>query len=114
MVLLIYNVIYCSAKRNSPGFFKEDVDIFFLDVSQDIIAVIGFLIYLEIIQLNFCQLSYNVRSKIIKRGMMELTRIDESTNTESLISHTSHTFSDMSDDQSIRRGYTQDSESSIN
>ena len=34
----------------------------------DFFALIVFLIYLEIIELNFCQLDYNIRINIIKRS----------------------------------------------
>ena len=44
---------------------------FILDISGDIIAIIGFLIYLEIIVLNFWNLDYNVKQNIIKRGIEE-------------------------------------------
>ena len=41
---------------------------FGLDVSGDIFSSIGFLIYLEIIELNFCKLNYNLRRKISDRA----------------------------------------------
>jgi len=41
---------------------------FSLDVSGDIFSSIGFLIYLEIIELNFCKLNYNLRRKISERA----------------------------------------------
>ena len=39
-----------------------------IDIVSDIIAFFGFLIYLEIIELNFCKLNYNLRKNIINRG----------------------------------------------
>ena len=41
---------------------------FFLDLSGDIVCFIGFLIYLEIIELNIFGLNYNLRINIIRRG----------------------------------------------
>jgi len=41
---------------------------YILEVIGDIIALFGFMIYLEIIQLNFCGLNENLRDSIIKRG----------------------------------------------
>ena len=38
-----------------------------IDIVSDIIAFFGFLIYLEIIELNFCKLNYNLRKNIINR-----------------------------------------------
>ena len=39
-----------------------------MDISGDIASIIGFLIYLEIIELNFCKLNYNLKKNIISRG----------------------------------------------
>ena len=53
---------------SSSQFFVEK---FFLDMSGDIISIIGFLIYLEILQLSFCELDYNVRNNIITRSKID-------------------------------------------
>ena len=42
-----------------------------LDISSDFIAIILYLIYLEIIELNFCGFNFNLRSNIIIRGDRE-------------------------------------------
>ena len=44
----------------------------FLDFAGDITSIIGFLVYLEIIELNFCKFNYNLRRNIINRGINEL------------------------------------------
>lgn len=41
---------------------------FSLDISGDIFSIIGFLIYLEIIELHFCKLDKNLRRNIIARA----------------------------------------------
>jgi len=41
---------------------------FSLDIAGDIISSIGFLVYLEIIELNFCSLNYNLKRKIADRA----------------------------------------------
>jgi hypothetical protein len=41
---------------------------FLLDESGDIASIIGFLIYLEMIELNFCGFNYNLKKNIINRG----------------------------------------------
>ena len=47
----------------------------------DLFALIGFFIYLEIIELNFCKLNYNIRKKIIERSIEDSnTDIDEDDN----------------------------------
>ena len=38
-----------------------------IDFTSEIVSVIGYLIYLEIIELNFCDFNYNIRRNIIKR-----------------------------------------------
>ena len=45
---------------------------YFLDFFSDITAFIGFLIYLEIIELNFCNMNKNIRQNIIKRSEADL------------------------------------------
>jgi len=85
----IHNIFYCSIyysiikiialfynKIKTNHFFngneennKEKFYIFFLDLSGNIIAIFGFLIYLEIIELKFCNFNYNSKKSIIKRSM---------------------------------------------
>ena len=56
-------------------FFECDESIpkakFFLDISGDIISLIGFLIYLEIVILKFCDFDYNTDENISIRGIQE-------------------------------------------
>ena len=56
-------------------FFREDLfareillEKFLLDISGDIASIIGFLIFLEMIELNFCGFNYNLMKNIINRG----------------------------------------------
>ena len=69
-IILLFQV-----KRNEPMKYLNAR--FFLDTASDITAIIGFLIYLEIIELNFCNLNKNLRKYIILRSE------DESSNIES-------------------------------
>ena len=71
-IVLIINTL-----RIEGHFFKDTKSIykivkFCLDISGDITSIIGFLFYLEIIQLNFCNFNYNLRRNIINRGNMEV------------------------------------------
>ena len=60
-------IILCyKLNRNAPR--KFIVEQFGIDIASDIISFLGFLIYLEIIELNFCKLNYNLRKNIITRG----------------------------------------------
>ena len=71
LALIIYNIFYQIVKRE--GKFLDGSEMkytklkFFLDVSGDICSFIGFLIYLEIIELKIFKLNYNTRKNIIKR-----------------------------------------------
>ena len=66
--LWIFTAIFYNDQLFSQEKQKEK---FATDESGDIGAIIGFLIYLEIIQLNFCGLNYNIRKNIIYRGEKE-------------------------------------------
>ena len=77
VVVIICNLIYCSIKRDLSGFLDNKevamiVEKFLLDLLQDLFCFLGFLVYLEIIQLNFCGFNYDLRDEIIKRGDQEL------------------------------------------
>ena len=63
--LLIFTSIFFS----NDLFTKENqLQKFLLDVFGDVASIIGFLIYLEIIELNFCGFNYNLAKNIINRG----------------------------------------------
>ena len=69
-VLLILNTLYQEHKffyqRNNIKIIK-----FSLDISGDVLSFLGFLVYLEIIELNFCNLNFNLRKSIMKRANFE-------------------------------------------
>ena len=63
-------------------FFREDLfteanqlQKFLMDESGDIFSIIGFLIYLEIIELHFCNLDYNLINSIINRSNNEIKEL---------------------------------------
>ena len=82
VILIIYNIFYLIF-HHGTGKFLDDTDMkytipkFFLDVSGDVYCFFGFLIYLEIIELNCFGLSYNSRKSIDKRGRLESTQITD-------------------------------------
>ena len=69
IILIINNLIqeYSFFNKNE----NDNVTKFSLDISGDILSFLGFLVYLEIIELNFCNLNYNLRKNIMKRGYYE-------------------------------------------
>ena len=69
--LLIFTSIY-----DVNQLFPEDNQLqkFLLDISGDVFSIFGFLIYLEMIELNFCGLNFNLEQNIINRGKSEYKR----------------------------------------
>ena len=63
-------------------FFREDlfreknkISKFLTDEFGDTFSIIGFLIYLEIIELHFCNLDYNLKNNIINRSNNEIKEL---------------------------------------
>ena len=49
---------------------------FYFDISGDLLSIFGFLIYLEIIELNCCDLNYNLKKNIIIRSYGDLSQLE--------------------------------------
>ena len=67
IVLIINNLIRNKEVFKNKLFYKPAR--FFFDITGDIISLIGYLIYLEIIELNICGLNYNLKKYISDRGL---------------------------------------------
>jgi len=88
----ITNIIFIFYNRILYGYFfgkdedKMPVIKFILDIVGNCLIIVGFLIYLEIIELNFCGCNYNLRKNIIHRAIKDIQEIDDdSEQDESLI-----------------------------
>ena len=76
---ILYELINIFQNKIKDDYFfsknKEESEIlikqFILLIIGNSLAFIGFLVYLEIIELNFCNLDYNIRRKIIERSLLE-------------------------------------------
>ena len=80
LIVIFYNRITTSYFFNGIGEDdKKNFFQFFFDISGNFIAIFGFLIYLEIIELKFCKLNYNLRKYIEKRSLDDLTQSNEYT-----------------------------------
>ena len=66
--LLIFTAIFF---RDDLFTQEKQLEKFLLDISGDISSIIGFFVYLEMIELNFCMLNYNLKKNIIERGEKE-------------------------------------------
>ena len=84
IILTIYNIIYGIKNDFSQSFGDNGFRIakYSLDFSGDFFSFCGFLIFLEIIELNFWGLNNNLRYKIINRAEYELYKIDERTTSD--------------------------------
>lgn len=84
VILTIYNIIYGIIYDFSQSFGDKGFRIakYSLDFSGDFFSFCGFLIFLEIIELNFWGLNNNLRYKIINRAEYELYKIDERTTSD--------------------------------
>ena len=82
VILLIVSIIINMKKNknifdfnfNKMEYLKQK---FIFNISGDIFSFIVFLIYLEIIELNFCKLNYNLRRNIILRSEEDLLGINK-------------------------------------
>ena len=72
IILFIYNLFRHIANSDKPIFYWDSMEYLkeklIFDMFGDIFSFIGFLIYLEIIELNFCRLNINLRKYIILRS----------------------------------------------
>jgi len=71
LILKIFLIIFTLIKEQS--FFSNNrihyIEVkFSLDFLEEFFSSIGFLVYLEIIELNFCELNYNLKRNISDRG----------------------------------------------
>ena len=66
-ILVLNNVIMDNKCFKDTSNYK--VAKYFLDIGGDFFCLIGFLIYLEVIELNFCELNYNLKRNIAKRSI---------------------------------------------
>ena len=77
-IYYIFNKIYLLIlnKIKSQGYLLLNVNFaeikLILDFIGDIISIFGYLIYLEIIELHFCDFAYNIRVSILARGNLEI------------------------------------------
>ena len=71
-IVLIINTLIREKKFFSVNRINYIESKFSLDFTGDILSSIGFLVYLEIIELNFCGLNYNLKRKISERAAFEL------------------------------------------
>ena len=77
---IVSPLLFLLNNKISTGYYfkgKEELTLykfykFILDFSSDFFSFFGFLIYLEIIELNFCKLNLNLRNRIIQRSREDL------------------------------------------
>jgi hypothetical protein len=52
-------------------FTEETEDNFYLDFFIEIFSILGILVYVEFLELNFCDLNYNLKKNIMLRSMLD-------------------------------------------
>ena len=83
LILKIILIINTVIRVKGHTFFDDTKELnfktakFLLDISGDITSILGFLVYLEILELNFCKFNYNLRNNIISRAELELLWEDQ-------------------------------------
>ena len=78
--LIMLGYTYLCYGTDSENKFNSNIIIivkFILDSIGDIFCFISNLIYLEILELNFCNLNYNLREAITERGLLDIYGDDE-------------------------------------
>ena len=65
--LLIYSLIANKILYENKNILIKHI----IDISEDLISLIGFIIFLELIELNFCGMNYNLRKSIIARSIID-------------------------------------------
>ena len=66
IIILIYNLIV-----NKDDIKKEKLFKLIIDIIEEFFSLFGFMVYLEIIELNFCGLNYDVRKNITDRSIAD-------------------------------------------
>ena len=56
------------------------INIFFFDLSGDLLSLLGFLVYLEIVVLHFCELDYDIKINIMKRSNTDYYNVNVDVN----------------------------------
>ena len=84
--------------------YKLPLIIFIINIVQNFLAIIGCLIYLEIIELNFCGFNFNLRKNIMKRSDedAEDINIDIDRNEGLIDDEISHKMSELSTNSIIQ------------
>ena len=84
--------------------YKLPFIIFIINIVQNFLAIIGCLIYLEIIELNFCGFNFNLRKNIMKRSDedAEDINIDIDRNEGLIDDEISHKMSELSTNSIIQ------------
>ena len=72
--LIAYDLINGKSSLNKKEYLKYK---FILDIAGDCFSILGFLIYLEIIELNCCNLDYNLKKNIYERSFLDYKAIDQ-------------------------------------
>ena len=69
--LIVEHTFFLNENEKSKEDINDMIKRIIIDIIQDVLGFIAFLIYLEIIELNFCKCNYNLKKNISKRGELD-------------------------------------------
>lgn len=78
--LMIYHFII--KKKSFKRKITDELIKFCLDLFGDIISIVCYMVYLEILEFHCCKLDYNIKKNIIKRSIIDAQNIDNTINSE--------------------------------
>jgi hypothetical protein len=78
--LIILNIIKAGEPIIDSKYFPLKI---ILDFLSDGFSVLGYLIYLEVLELKCCNFDYNIRRKILARGIIDLYKADPNNSSNS-------------------------------
>ena len=70
-IILPLNTLIFEGNYFLEDVMGEKIAIYFLDIIGDVFSLIGFMIFFEIIELNFCGLNYDIKKSIEERAILE-------------------------------------------
>lgn len=76
LVVIILGIFSLIIKIDNDNMNEIEIISNICDTIAFFLAILGNLVYSELIELNFCQLNYNLRSSIIRRGNIDLYLIN--------------------------------------
>ena len=114
--ILISDCLYFSIKRILNFMLKKDKHYFrfYLNLIADILALFGYFIYLEIIDIKCCNLNKNYKNKIIERGILDYQNDEDNESIGPIASNDKNNNNNINNEEREEFNSEKDSEDDIN